>query len=424
MRAQPAQSDDGEAPAPRPGTFSALRERNFRLLWVGTIASYIAFFMSTIVQSVVAFQLAGTNRAVGVVVFAQGIAMLLLGPLGGALADRWPKRRILAFSQTSSAIVFSSVAAMLVTGTLTLPRLAAGTLLLGAGLSFLAPARQAFTAELVPIHVRGNAIALNQVALTGSQVLGPACAGLLLASPVGAAGAYASMAALYALAAVMLAFLPSSPARSDAAETHVFADLADGLRYVFRHPRLRVLVLFFVSVVMTGFPYVTVLPGLVENELGRDADAISALYLVSATGGLGMSLVAARIADSRLAQPLFVATALLFAAGLTALSKVPSYAIAPAAMLFVGMGFGGFQSLNGAVIVRACEPAYFGRVFSLTMLAFAGFGLMGLPIGLLADLLGERGVLRAMSAGVVLVCTIAALRLRAIARSGAGEARA
>ena len=77
-------------------------------------------------------------------------------------------------------------------------------------------------------------------------------------------------------------------------------------------------------------------------------------------------------------------------------------------MIFVGMGFGGFQSLNGAVIVRACEPAYFGRVFSLTMLAFAGFGLMGLPIGLLADLLGERGVLRAMSAGVVLVCTIAA----------------
>jgi predicted MFS family arabinose efflux permease len=232
------------------------------------------------------------------------------------------------------------------------------------------------------------------------------------------------MAALYALAAVMLAFLPSSPARSNAAETRVLADLADGLRYVWRHPRLRVLVLFFVSVVMTGFPYVTVLPGLVENQLGRDADAISALYLVSATGGLGMSLVAARIADSRLAQPLFVATALLFAVALAALSGVPSYARAPAAMFFVGMGFGGFQSLNGAVIVRACEPAYFGRVFSLTMLAFAGFGLMGLPIGLLADLLGERGALRAMAGGVVLVCAIAALRLRAVARIGAEETRA
>jgi predicted MFS family arabinose efflux permease len=416
MRAEPARSDGHEAPAPRPGTFSALRERNFRLLWIGTIASYVAFFMSTIVQSVVAFELVGTNRAVGIVVFAQGLAMAVLGPLGGALADRWPKRRIVALSQTSSAIVFATLATMLVKGSLSLPRLAVGTLLLGAGLSFLAPARQALTAEIVPGDVRGNAIALNQVALTGSQVLGPACAGALLASPVGAAGAYGLMAALYALAATMLALLPSSPARSNAAETRVLADLAAGLRYVATHPRLRVLVLFFVSVVMAGFPYVTLLPGLVENELGRDAEAISVLYLVSASGGLCASLVAARLADTRFAQPFFVATALLFAAALAALSAVPSYAVAPAAMLFVGMGFGGFQSSNGAVIVRACEPEYFGRVFSLTMLAFAGFGLMGLPIGLLADALGERGALRAMALAVALVCAIAALRLRAIAR--------
>jgi MFS family permease len=417
MRAEPARSDGRDAPAPRPGTFAALRERNFRVLWIGTIASYIAFFMSTIVQSVVAFELVGTNRAVGVVVFAQGLAMAVLGPLGGALADRWPKRRIIALSQSSSALVFATLATMLVTGTLTLPRLAAGTLLLGAGLSFLAPARQALTAEIVPVSVRGNAIALNQVALTGSQVLGPAFAGALLASPVGAAGAYALMTALYALAASMLALLPSSPARSNAADTRVLADLAAGLRYVFTHRRLRILVLFFVSVVMAGFPYVTLLPGLVENELGRDADAISLLYLVSATGGLGSSLVAARLADSRVAQPLFVAMAVLFAAALAGLSAVPSYAVAPAAMLFVGMGFGGFQSLNGAVIVRACEPAYFGRVFSLTMLAFAGFGLMGLPIGMLADALGERGALRAMALGVASICAIAALRLRAVARA-------
>jgi MFS family permease len=399
----------------RPSTFSALRERDFRLLWIGTVASYVAFFMSTIVQSVVAFELSGTNRAVGAVVFAQGLAMAALGPLGGAFADRWPKRRILALSQTWSALVFAALASMLATGTLTPTRLAAGALLLGASLSFLAPARQALTAEIVSGRVRGNAIALNQVALTGSQLLGPACAGALLASPLGPAGAYATMAALYALAAAMLALLPDSR-RSDAARTHVFADLADGLRYVWTHRRLRVLVLFFVSVVMTGFPYVTVLPGLVENELGRDADTISGLYLLSATGGLGASLVAARLADSRLAQPLFVAMAGIFATALAALSVVPSYGAAGTAMLFVGTGFGGLQSLNGAVIVRACEPAYFGRVFSLTLLAFAGFGLMGLPIGLLADALGERGVLRAMAAGVALVAVIVALRLRALAR--------
>jgi MFS family permease len=416
MGAEPERSDAGEPFAARPSTFSALRERNFRLLWIGTIASYLAFFMSTIVQSVVAFELSGTNRAVGVVVFAQGLAMAALGPLGGAGADRWPKKRMLALSQTSSALLFTSLASMLATGTLTLPRLAVGTLLLGAGLSFLAPARQALTAEIVPVPVRGNAIALNQVALTGSQLLAPACAGALLASPAGPAGAYAAMAVLYALAAAMLALLPASPSRSGASGAAVFADLADGLRYVRAHPRLRVLVLFFVSVVMTGFPYVTVLPGLVENELGRDAHAISGLYLFSATGGLAASLAAARLADTRLAQPLFVATAGIFAAAVAALSGVPSYGAAAVAMVAVGTGFGGLQSLNGAVIVRACEPAYFGRVFSLTMLAFAGFGLMGLPIGLLADALGERGVLRLMAGGVAFVGAVVAFRLRAIDR--------
>jgi MFS family permease len=416
MGAEPARSDRPEAPAARPSIFSALRERDFRLLWIGTIASYIAFFTSTIVQSVVAFELSGTNRAVGAVVFAQGFAMALLGPLGGAFADRWPKRRILALSQTSSALVFTALSAMLVTGTLTLPRLAAGSLVLGMGLSFLAPTRQAFTAEIVPGPVRGNAVALNQVALTGSQLLAPACAAALLASPVGPAGAYGVMAALYAFGVTMLAFLPASRARGGAGGTHVLADLADGLRYVRAHRRLRVLVLFFVTVVMTGFPYVIVLPGLMENELGRDADSISGLYLFSATGGLGASLLAARLADSRFAQPLFLAAAGVFATALAALSGVPSYGVAAATMLFVGMGFGGLQSLNGAVIVRACEPAYFGRVFSLTTLAFAGFGLMGLPIGLLADALSERGALRAMSAGVACICALVALRLRALGR--------
>ena len=89
-----------------------------------------------------------------------------------------------------------------------------------------------------------------------------------------------------------------------------------------------------------------------------------------------------------------------------ALAVAPSYAAAAVAIFFLGMGVGGFQSLNGAVIVRTTEPAYFGRVISLTMIAFAAFGLMGLPIGLLADAIGDGGTLVAMS---VSVCAIAAL---------------
>ncbi len=391
------------APGRRPRTFAALGVRDFRVMWLGTWASYVPFFMATIVQSVVAFELAGTNRAVGTVVFAQGVAMFALGPLGGAGADRWPKRRVVALTLGAAALIFGALSLLLASGALRLASLAAGSLLLGVSISFLGPTRQALAAELVPPALRGNAVALNQLPLTGSQVLGPALAGLLLASPVGAAGAYATMCALYALAALLLAWLPRSVARLDAHETHVLADLWDGLRYVFSQPRLRLLVLFFVSVIMFGFPYVTTLPGLVEHAFGRSSEAVSRFFFTSALGGLAASLGAARLADTRFAQTAFLSAPLVFATGLLGIALAPSYELAIAAAFVAGTGSGGFQSLNAAVIVRATEPAYFGRVFSLTMLAFAGFGLMGLPVGLLADAVGERATL------AVLACVVCAI---------------
>jgi MFS family permease len=374
--------------------------------------------MSNVVQSVVAFELTGRNRAVGAVAFAQGVAMLALAPVGGAGADRWPKRRVLALTQSIAVATFGALAVLHALGLLTLPVLAAASLLLGSAVSFLGPARQAFAAELVPAALRGNAVSLNQVPLTGSQVLGPALAGLLLASPVGATGAYALMGALYAASALSLAFLPRSTPRVDAARSHVLADLRDGLRYVGSHRRLRLLVGFFVGVVMSGLAYGTLLPGLVEHELGRPAEAVGALFFTSALAGLGATLAAARIADSARAVPVFLAAPFVFALGLLALSSARSFPLALAAMLVIGTGFGGLQSLNAAVIVRATEPAYFGRVFSLTMLAFAGVSLAGLPVGALADAIGERRAVASLACAVVAIAVMVAVRL---ARVEVGE---
>jgi MFS family permease len=346
-------------------------------------------------------------------VFAQGVAMAVLAPLGGAGADRWPKRRVLALSQAAAGVVFGAFALLLFVDRLTIAGMTAGSFVLGIAVSFLGPARQAFAAELVAPELRGNAVALNQVPLTGSQMLGPALTALLLASPAGAVGAYALMSALYAAAALSLFALPRSLARGNAGETHVLADLRDGLAYVRSHARLRGLVLLFVSVIMTGFSYITVLPGLVEHALERGAESVPLLFFTSAVGGLAVTLATARFADSRRALVLFASMPFVFALGLLALAAAPSYALAIAAMLIVGVGFGGFQTLNAAVIVHATEPAYFGRVFSLSMLAFAGVSLMSLPVGVLADAIGERTTLLLLAATVAAIALAGALRLRA-----------
>ena len=110
-----------------------------------------------------------------------------------------------------------------------------------------------------------------------------------------------------------------------------------------------------------------------------------------------------RFADSPHAVAIFSAMAIAFGIGLVGLSAVPTFGAGIAAMVFVGAGNGGFHALNGAVVARETEPAYMGRVLSLTFLAFAAFGFSALPLGLLADAYGERRVLLGMGIGVFVV---------------------
>lgn len=399
------------APPERTSTFAALRVPVFRAMWAGTWASYIPFFMANVVNGVVAFQIAHTNGAVGTVVFAQGVAMAVLAPLGGAGADRWPKRLVLSITQIAAGVVFGSFALLLALDRLTIPGMAVGSFLIGVAVSFLGPARQALSAELVEPGLRGNAVTLNQLPLTGAQVLGPALATGLLRTSLAAVGAYGLMSACYAVAVVALGALPRSRARADVGETHVLHDLAEGVRYVAAHRELRLLVLYFASVIMSGLSYNTVLPGLVEHAFGREAEDTPLLFFTSAVGGLAVTFLTARVADSRHALPLFVAMPFLLAAGLLGLAVAPSYEAAVGAMLLVGVGFSGFQGLNAAVIVRATEPAYLGRVFSLSMLAFAGLSLLSLPVGLLADAVGERTTLLVLAAVVTALASGASLAL-------------
>jgi MFS family permease len=401
-------------------TFAALAVRPYRILWLGTFTSFLAFFMSTIVNSVVAFQLTGANRAVGAVIFAQGISMFALGPIGGAAADRWPKRRVIAIGQSTTSAVFVALALLVHTGSITVAQLAVGSFVLGVCFAFVGPARQALAVELVSIERAGNAMALSQIANNASRIGGPALAGVLLSwDAVGAAGAYLVMSLLYGLSAASLALLPES-GRRGARTGHVLRDVVDGLRYVNRQPVLRVLVVQFLTVIMAGFPYVTVMPGLVEHELGRPAEAISLLMGTSALGGLITSLGVARYADAPRARALTTLLGIGFALTLAAMALVPNYAFAVAASFALGAASGGFQTLASTVVIHATEPAYIGRVMSLTMMAFAGFGVMGLPIGFLADAIGVRGALIVMAIAVATALAVSLARLARVEAQPSG----
>ena len=378
--------------------------RDFRILFIGTLAAFTAFFTSTVIQGVVAFQLTGSNAAVGTAVFGQGVGMVLCGPLGGAFADRLPKRRIIAIGQLIAATCFGTLGVLYALERIALWHLVTNSFVFGCAFGFLGPARQALAADLVPPSLLGNAMALSNVANTLSRVAGPVVAGLLLDwKSAGPAAAYGVMSFLYASSALSLLLLPKSRVRPFAAEKHVVHDLVDGLRYAWHAPRLRLLLIFFVSVMLIGFPHVTLIPGLLENQLGRPAQDVTRYALAAAAGALVTSVTVSRFADSPRAIRIYSAFALAFGFALMALAAAPNFHTGLAAMVLVGAASGGFHALNGAVVARETEPAYMGRVMSLTFLAFAAFSLSALPLGLLADRFGEQRVLSGMGLSVVAV---------------------
>jgi MFS family permease len=389
--------------------FAALSIRHFAVLWAGSLTSFTAFFMSTVVQSIVAFELTGRNSAVGVVLLGQGISSLLLGPLGGAYADRVSKKAVSLACQSVITLVFFGTGLLIALDRVELYHLFLGSLIVGAMFAFMGPARQAWVVELVGEDLRANAVALNQVALNASRVVAPGIAGLMVAvAIIGAEGAYFTMGVLYLGVVVSVMTLPPSrPSDASTRARSVFGDMVAGWRYVIGQPRLRTMILLFYAMITLGLSSTTAFPGLVENELGRSVEDIGVMSSVSAVGGLMASLLVAPIAGSRRALPVYAAGGVLTGLSLVLTGVTPTFLLVFGPMFLMGLGTGAFQTLNSAVIVTESEPQYYGRVISLTSMAFGAFMLASLPVGLAADAVGERATL--VGIGVLIVVCVAIL---------------
>jgi MFS family permease len=398
-------------------TFSSFGNRNFRILTLGSLLAFVGFMVSANVQNVVAFELTGNNRAVGFVAFGQGIAMLFLAPFGGALADRLSKRFVLLVAQSVIGLTFLGLGILLATDRIEIIYLAIGSFITGTMFSLLGPARQALVGDLVEPERRGNAAALTQITLNIARITGPFLAGALIAlEAFGTTGAYFVAASLYVVVVATLSLLPATQ-RRDTQGRSVVADIRLGVRYVAENPRLLPLVLGFILVITVGFSYFTLLPAYVQETMDQPASQYGVLTGVSAIGGLLISLLAAPLADSRRAPSLLVFSGFGLGLSLILTGLAPSYAFALLTLFLVGGASSGYQTLNSALVLRTCDPLYTGRVMSLMMLAWGFSGIAGLPVGILADAVGERPTLVGMGIGV---CVVVAL---VVSWSGRAAAR-
>ena len=396
-------------------TFQALENPRYRLLWIGSLFSMLAFMMQWTVQAVVAFELAGTNSAVGLVQLGIGLSMLILGPFGGVVADRVSKKPMVFWGQLIIALSFFVTGTMILIGALTLVWLVLLTAVMGLVFAFLGPALQAWVGEIVPQRMLPNAVALSQLALSASRVAGPLLAGLMLGTAaIGAGGAYLFMGGLFLMVLVTVWRLPATRAKPEAERRAVSTELAEGVRYVAGNTAIRTLMLLFMGVVVLGFMWQIVLPAFLERHLDRSPTDVGLILTVNAVAALAVALPLAGIVGTRWAWPAMFVTIALLGAGFFMLAAAPSFEMAVISMLVLGPGLSGFMLVNNALVMSNTDPRYFGRVMSLTMLAWGFQGVLSLPFGFMADAFGEREML-AIIGGLLFVVAIggglASLRL-------------
>lgn len=394
-------------------TFDSMSVPSYRILWWGTLAAFLSFNMSFTVQSVVAFDLEGTNSAVGLVQLGNGLAWFVVGPFGGVFADRASKRRLLFIAQGGIGIAFLVAGVLILTDQITIMFLVLVTFAQGMAFAFTGPARRAYVADVLPTEKLGNGIALMQLALTTPGVVGPALGGVLIGiGAVGPGGVYLMMAGMLFLVLTSLRLLPS--ADQNKPKRSVRKDFAEGVRHVWQRPRLRLLIFTFLSLSVVGFSPQVLFPGLLENELGRDAKDIGLFLTSTAIAGIIIGLTVAGLIGSRRVDGLMYGLGTMYAGALLLLAIAPSFELAIGVMFLIGLSLGGYQILNNALIVTATDPAYHGRVVALTMLAFGAQGIMGLPFGALGDAIGERWTLAligSMAGTIILLARLISLRV-------------
>lgn len=386
-------------------TFDSLRDRNLRILWIGTLLNFAGVTMNQTAQGVVAFDLTGNSRAVGTVMLGSGLSLLFISPLAGALADRVSKRAMLITCQAITASTFFFIGFAIAADFINIPILAASAFLSGTMFAMIRSVRNAYIGELASADQRGNAVAVQQLAMTVMMVSGPFAAGILIGwEPFGSAGTYLVMGGAFALAIVTMLQLPgtSAPKRATGAP-NILQDAWIGMQYGYRNPEIRWVLGGFLLLTVVGNPYITLLPGYAKEALGVSTANLGVLLGVSAVGGFIISLGAASMADSPHAGRLLAACNLLFGASLLGLGFAPNLGTAAVVMLFLGAGASGFQVLNLAVALRAADVAYMGRVAALTMMASSLSSIVALPIGALADEHGERPMLQIMGGAVLVV---------------------
>ncbi len=365
----------------------------YRQLWVSSAFAFMGMQMLQIARALLAWDLTHKFSAIGLVSLSFGLPMLAFSLVGGAVADRVDKRNLTLITNTLVGVLAAVTAVMVSTGHMTFEILIIVGLMQGTLSALGMPARTPLMAEVVGQENMMSAIAMSNTAMNGTRLFGPALAGVI-AGAWGIEWAYAAQAVAYVLATVTMLTVPSglgAEARANRVASNVLKEIGGGLRYVAGHKTLRLLMGMMFITTFFAMPYVMLLAGYVQRDLGQSKEAYGWLQSISGIGALVGSLAIATVTTFDRKPLLQWLSGIAGGGGLilmTALSTPFGFSGAIAATLLLGLFLTAYQTLNSTMIMDAAEPRYYGRVMSINMLTFSAMPIMAAPLGAIADQIG------------------------------------
>jgi len=394
-----------------PEALVVLRNRDFRLYWIGQAISLVGTWMQVMAQGWVVTSLSTSATVLGAVTVVQTFPMLALSMVGGAIADRFEKRRILIVTQVSMMILAFVLAALVFSGRIQLWQIFIMAGLLGTVTAFDLPAAQAFPPELVKPNEIPKAIALLQAVFHGSRLVGPAVAGLLV-SQFGEGSAFLANGLSFIAVIATLVMIPD---RHRSAEEHARrgrGGIGAGFRYVRQERMVGSLMMLAALTTTFVFPFIAVLMVFfVRHVLATDARGLGVLMSASGCGALAGALVLL-FGSSRTLRRWLLSGILGCGVGIAGLSL--SHRVGPAVPLVVLLSFS-VSSLMGRIsqtIQRVVPNELRGRVMGVFGMAFTGLmPYAALALSGLADIIGFARMLQLCAALYVSLAVYFLLRV-------------